>query len=49
MKWDPTGERLVTTFQDSNLIAVFCTQINPAAGVSISPLGYITGNYQTIP
>ena len=42
MRWDPTGERLVVSFVDSNLLAVFQTQISNA-NLNISPLGFING------
>jgi aladin len=42
MRWDPSGERLVLSFVESNLIALFCTKVTPT-GLSISPLGFIPG------
>ena len=30
MRWDPSGERLVVSFHDSNLVALFGTRITPA-------------------
>lgn len=40
MRWDPTGHRLVVSFEDSNLLAVFQTQVSPA-NISLLPLGFI--------
>ena len=28
MQWDPSGERLVVSFKESNLIALFCTRVS---------------------
>ena len=30
MRWDPSGERLVVSFRDSNLLALFGTRITPS-------------------
>jgi len=48
MRWDPSGERLVVSFHDSNLVALFGTRITPA-GISISPLGFIRGDTEEAP
>lgn len=42
MHWDPSGERLVVSFKESNLIALFCTRVSMNS-VSVSPLGFIQG------
>ena len=42
MKWDPSGERLVVSFKESNLLALFCTRVS-INNVSVSPLGFIQG------
>ena len=43
MVWDPTGERLVLSFKESNTMALFCTKVTNTR-ISISPLGFITGD-----
>ena len=48
MRWDPSGERLAVTFQESNLIALFVTRIAPN-GTSISPLGFVQGEANESP
>lgn len=48
MKWDPSGERLVVSFSESNLMALFCTKVTPT-GLSISPLGFIRGDADECP
>ena len=30
MRWDPSGERLVVSFHDSSLVALFGTRITPS-------------------
>lgn len=43
MIWDPTGERLVLSFKESNLLALFCTKVTPTR-IGITPLGFIQGD-----
>ena len=42
MVWDPSGERLVVSFKDSNFMALFCTKVT-STRLSITPLGFIQG------
>jgi len=42
MRWDHTGDRLVVSFVESNLLAVFQTQVS-SSNVNISPMGFING------
>ena len=39
MRWDPSGERLVVSFHDSNLVALFGTRITPA-GILVELISY---------
>ena len=48
MVWDPTGERLVLSFKESNTMALFCTKVT-STRISISPLGFITGEMGEYP
>lgn len=41
MRWDPFGERLVLMFEDSDVLAIFATNVNP--DLSMSPLGLLSG------
>ncbi len=48
MAWNKTGERLVVSFAESAVIAVFSTIVTPA-NLSISPIGFIRGELDETP
>ena len=41
LKWDPMGERLAVLFEETNIVALFATNVRP--DFSISPIGLISG------
>ena len=44
MRWD--SERLVISFVESNLLAIFQTEVSPS-NIAVSPLGFVSGETDT--